>query len=671
VADRLDLFLAASPAFSPLRAAGNLLESDLQAVTRPAVAEAVARLLMVLGESARLKLYVDSPWGQAAAELLADQFAAFLAGTTGPLGDWPDGGYGARTVGPAGTVEPLYGGFDLQFGDDDAGNTYGGVARPADAGGRVAELVADLQTLGFDAPAAGTTVFGPRVAMAVRELQIEASQAQISAERGGVRGAFDQYRRYLGDVHGVVDAETRRVLQLWLGLARIDGDQPELPALADLTNPRNALTVIATVSTNTPGPTAAQAIGSGIWGPDGAPAGGVDTFDFATEDRRHWAVDRLQRSGPPVAAEAPVLADFGGGAVPLVAVDVVPLGRYNAAGPLAFDIGGPITFQSDHWASTELTLANFQLNARADMPARPADWRIVYAMTEPETWGFADVVNAWDPAMLSFGWCHWTQVLGGGDGEMGALLAWYRGRDAPGYQRDLGAWGLRPVNWAGATKINPGKYTAPIRLFGVRDTAGIADQATPQPATAADDYLQHTWLRSWRAIYRVQQALRRSPGMAAATREFAVQRIWDVLNTQWLGAPSPFTNPATTLGDIFNSEQALVALMRWHVNRPNNVFTNVVGTPAAFLAGAVAAAVAAYRAAPPGHAGLIPTAQLTAAANPGAVAFQNSLIADLTNAAADPAGTVRAATAVAVTPGGVALSAAPGSYPGPLPVPVP
>ena len=667
VADRISLFLEASSTFHALFAAGDLLESALQGVARPATAAAVTRTLSMVGDAALIERAQLSPWGQASVELLADQFAAFVAGTVGPLGPWPDAGYGARTIGPAGAVQRLYGGFDLQFGDDDANQRYGGALRAADAGDRVAELVADLATLGFTAPAAGTTAFDPRVAMAVREFQIEAAQSQVSAERDGARGAHPQLRRYLGEIHGVVDAETRRTLQIWLGLPRVVGDPAELLAGGRLTNPRNGLQVVACASTNTPGPSASQVVAGNLWGPNGTPVGGVDGFDFAIENRRHWAVDVLLRWGTPVAAEMPTLADFGGAAVPLQNVDVVPLGRFDTAGPDAFDIGGPQNTRTDHWSSTELTLARFLLGARADLPAREADWRVVYGFTEPETWGFSDVVNAWDPAMLSFGWCHWTLVLLGGDGEMGAFLAWYRRRDAQGFRRDFGSWGVNAVEWAATTRISPGKYTAPVRVFGVRD-AGVAGTVVPEEPTAADAYLNHTWLRSWRTIYRAQQALRRSPAMAAANREFAVRRVWEVLANRWTGAAA-FSDADTTWGDLFTSEAAIVALMRWHINRPNDVYSNAAGNPDNFVSAIVNAAVVDCRAATPNVGPRIATASLRLPADAGAVAFQERLIDELVNPAVDVNGTVRAATALAVRPGGVALSRAPGSYPGPLAIP--
>lgn len=666
VSNRRDRFLADSPTFAPLAAAGTLTQADIQPVARRAVRLAITRCLVLWGFRPMVPAWRDTPWALAAADLLADQLAAVLAGTAGPMGAWPDAGFGARAVGPDGTTQRLYGGFDLQMGDDDGARRFGGVVQPAgDPGGRVAELVADLRTLGFTAPAAGTTTFGPRVAMAVREFQVEASQPWLSARRGGAAGWARSWRRYLGEVHGVVDAETRRVLQLWLDLRRLDGERPEHESAAGLSTARNGLRVVVTAVTPDPGPVAAAVAANGqdVWGPMGnPPANRRDAFDYDDTGRRHWGVDALLRFGDPVAAEQPNLALFGA-PVPAAGIDAVPLGRFHAAGVAAWDIGGPQTFGSDHWASTLLTWARFQEGVNADMPARQADWRVLYSGTIPETWAYADVVNAWDRALLSLGWCHWTLVLGNGDGEMGGFLSWYRNRDAPGYEQDFRSWGVVPDPWP-VQKVNPGKYTGPVRLFGVR-VGALADRAQAREARPADAHLYHTWMRSWRVIYRVQQAKRRSPGMWTAMREFSVRRIWDMLATRWTGA-AHFDDADTSWADIFNSEQAVTALLRFHINQPGMLFRNAAGAPADFIAGVVQEAVNRYRAVPGVPPGDIPTASLADPAVVGMTQFQDELVARMVAPGVDGQATIRANVAAAVVPpGGPALSRAPGTYPGP------
>ncbi|MEN3281422.1 MAG: hypothetical protein V7607_2562 [Solirubrobacteraceae bacterium] len=664
VTERQQRFLEASTAFAALAGAGKLTAPDLQVVSRAVLPAALRRLSRSRSER---EAEAATPWGQAAVQLIADELAAWLAGMAGPLGGWPAAGFGARTVGPQGTTTPLYGGWDLQYDDSDGALRFAGAVRPADPGHHLEHLVADLRTLGFTAAATGTTEFDARVALAVREFQIEASQARVNAVRAGTRAATDTWRRYLGRIHGIVDAETRRMLQLWLDLPRVAGEPAEMLSETGVSEIRNGLRVVACASTPGKTPVASPVVADDIWGPLGTPSAttGIDHFDFMTTGRRHWAVDQLQRWGAPVAAEAPTLGDFGGPPVPPTDVDVVPLGRYGTPGPDVYDIGGGETYETDHWSSTLLTLARFHEHPRASVPVRDEDWPIVYGMTYPETSGFADVPNAYDKALLSFGWCHWTMVVPGGDGELGALLSWYRERDPAGFDADFARWGVAAQLWP-ATRDAPGKHTAPILLYGVR-AAGIASPFVALRPPAADGYLRHTWMRSWRTIFRVGQALRRSDGLHAAMREFAVRRIWEVLNWPWTGTVS-FAAGAS-LGDLFTSQQAVVALMRWHINKPSRLF----GAGPAFavqllLNDAVNKADAAYRAVVPIGAANIDASTLDDPALSGAVGFQKSLIARLTAPGAGQ-DTVDAPGAIAaLLPGGAKLSADPGSYPGPAAV---
>ena len=660
VSERLAWFLTSS-SFQRLAAAGKTDEASLRTLARAVAPAALRRLSRSRRER---EDEAGTPWGQAALELLADQFAAVLAAAAGPLGGWPTGGFGARSVGTRGTIAPLYGGWDLQFGDDDAALRYAGLARTA-TGGHITALVADLRTLGFTAPDENTTTFDARVAMAVREFQIEASQAKICVPREGRRVATPAVRQYLGRCHGIVDAETRRLLQLWLDLPRVDGDPAE-HAQANVSRARNGLLVVACGSTPQTVPVASQVVKVDLWGPCGTPkADGVDTFDYKVTDRRHWAVDRLQRWETPRAAEMPNLFDFSEGiVVPLQDVDVVPIGRHNT-----HIIHGPWLISSDTWRSTQLTLDRFRQHPRAGVPVREEDWRIVCGMTQPETSGFADIMNGYDHALFSFGWCHWTlraavQGKEAGPGELGALLAWYRQRDPEAFNADFGRWGVAAPMWP-TKREAPGKYIASVLFYGL-PANGFA---VPHRAAAPGDghYLNHTWMRSWRVFYRIAQSVRRSAGMHAAMREFAVRRIWELLHHTWSWAGvALFTTPAT-LGQLFTSQKAIVALLRWHINQPGDLF----GDRAPFtaqkrLADAVRTAAAEYRRV----AGLGPNILIDAATldDPnaaGAVAFQNQLLTSLT---INEPESVRAGDAVAAKlPDGTSLSGAPGTYPGPVP----
>ncbi|WP_462076206.1 peptidoglycan-binding domain-containing protein [Nitrospira sp. CMX1] len=654
---------------------------------------------------------IETPWGRAALDMLTDELAALLAEQpSSGFGAWPSAGFGVRRFDATHRPEPMYGQWDLQFGDNDGERRYAGRVRAGDPGGHVAALVADLRELGFTAPVDGTTRFDARVAMAVREFQIEANQVDLSIDRGGVQKVRSP-RRYFGRVHGIVDGETRRLIQLWLNRPRVEGDPQPLGPSVD--HARNGLLVIACVAQPGPDPLAARPVhpqGSDVWGamgePDQPPPGvaGVvqgDDFDFMFLHCRHWAIDRLSRWDPPVAEEPPILANFGP-PVPFAGVDAVPLGRYTNA-----YIGGPsMAFFSrrDHWQSTLLTWNRFQDSPSPDLPPRPEDWRVLYGMTYPETFGYEDVINGYDPALLSIGWSHWTLATHRWEDdppplhreadvrEMGAMLAWYRHRDPEGFHRDLGQFGLHTPAWGtAAVQFNgPGLHNGRILMWGAGDSNNRLNLVLPQEPDVTQWHLEHTWMRSWRWVYRFLQVARLSTSFRRANREFLLRRIITFLAAPYRGGGFA-GEPPPSIGALACSEQAVIALMRWHINLPGYVIRRN-GHPGARLREAVDAAANAYRKLPgvpelpDAHA--IVVATLADPGNPRAVAFQEKLIEGLlsqTEPIPDPGephdpdhvchpyegdfGTVRACYAVHNPPAGVPIfRRLPGSYaPPPLP----
>ncbi|MBK6715368.1 MAG: hypothetical protein IPG57_09805 [Burkholderiales bacterium] len=327
---------------------------------------------------------LNTPWGGAALDVLSDELADLLSvQPSRHFGAWPGAGLGVRRFNAATHVpEFMYGAWDLQFDDDDATAKYAGSVRAGGGKGHVEALVNDLRALGFTAPAAGTTRFDARVAMAVREFQIEAAEERLSLDAAGVQHAqrVRSPRRYFGRVHGIVDGETRRLLQLWLNLPNVEGDLGPLGPPG--TQAHNALLVVACESTAPNQPVAASVVSDDIWGPLAIPLpSGVDSFDFQTEGRRHWTIDWLKRWGEPVAAEAPVLASFGP-PVPAADVDATPLGRYQRKGGENYDLGGPAMLNSDHWRSTLQTLARFQeLPSVVGAAERRQDWLVLFGIT--------------------------------------------------------------------------------------------------------------------------------------------------------------------------------------------------------------------------------------------------------------------------------------------------
>jgi hypothetical protein len=182
---------------------------------------------------------MDSPWGAAMLDRLRDDFVAFLAaGQAAGASSWSRGQWpGKRTW-----LEP-YGGYLLQRDDRDVMGIWGGRSRGGQSGQFVETLQRRLRDIGFpvnDDPG----VFGESTEFAVRELQLQAAGARVTAIGGPavpMEADFDCHRRYLGPAHGMVDGETARTVDLWWSPAdhgfpaiRIVPFQLVLPVPADV-----------------------------------------------------------------------------------------------------------------------------------------------------------------------------------------------------------------------------------------------------------------------------------------------------------------------------------------------------------------------------------------------------------------------------------------------------
>ncbi|MEV5410327.1 hypothetical protein AB0K60_16000 [Thermopolyspora sp. NPDC052614] len=604
---------------------------------------------------------LNTSWSRQVVTTLADWFATLfrpdLAQT--PVPDpWPSGFLVHRPGAAAGA--PLYGGFDLQHGDADAGRVYGGTARPADAGGRVAQLVADLASLGFTGVPAGTSQFDENVRATVREFQIEASQPWLFARLGGADARVRPWRRYLGQAHGVVDWETRRCLQIWLELPRVPADGPELSTEAGVTSPRNPVRICACRSTPATAPREPRPIfADDLWAWD----------SMVTPDRRVWAFDRLRRV-PAFPADEPDGSHPGfGGLDPRFAsadVHAHRLGRWLS--DAAANFHGPSTWPpSDTWTTTVLTWPRFLL-AFADAVVTFSVFRVMYAASAVETGGKIDALNCYDRARLSLGPFHWTLFLNPksqpGDpdedavGELGAMLSFYKHRAPAAFRRDFQSWGVDAVPWPPPPE-SPGKYLAPVLLLGLRRPGDSAlDRSTPRALNnGVADLAAMEWFRSWRSFFRVMTALRTSPDFLDQALRFGLHRL-DAVRAIPLDMPNVFTGG--TLGDIVTSEQGWAALMRYHINMPGLLVQTIAAGGAVAAHTRTRLTEAAQNAFP----GALPVAPAVAAAD---ARFQEDLVDRMVTTAPQYVGAdlainaqVPAAGVPAGTPRG--LSNAPGSF---------
>ncbi|MER9375488.1 hypothetical protein [Mesorhizobium sp. M0491] len=194
-------------------------------------------------------------------------------------------------------------------------------------------------------------------------------------------------------------------------------------------------------------------------------------------------------------------------------------------------------------------------------PEKQSTFRVIKALAQVEAAVF-DGINAWDTSVLSAGPYHYTAFPAGdvGPSELGAFLAYFATRSAAEFRDLFLGFGLGPREaWS------PKLFNKSDRTY--RAEIGFVDAAGSLATPSLDG---RNWLRTWHSFYRVQYALRSSPGLQGSVWPFARQRIRDVLATPF-GAGAP--PGAKTLKDVFKSERTVAMLMRWHVFRPAHITT--------------------------------------------------------------------------------------------------
>ncbi len=560
---------------------------------------------------------VNSPWGAAMLDEVARRFTEFLLNglaTDGwNIGTWP------RKPSP---LAP-YGGFLLRFGDNDAARRYGGIDGAVATEQRyVRTLQEQLDRVGFTSVGTPDGAFGPGTAMALRELQIEAQQNQVwqelPAPTGGQAVALAA-RRFRGRVNGCLDPETAATLAEWL-------------------NPVGAVRNLCPVTVHTrtvPASGLGPVVDQDVW-----------RFNQVQQTNvRFYAVDRLRRYPIPesrVIGEDPGMAAIGNFAPNLTT--------------------GPVLDLRTSWPEATINLRN--LVPPALLPPAPVDvattalgstYRVIRAICHVECQGRYDIINAYDAGRVSIGVCHWA-LQSTGIGELAAMLAYYAAMDPAGFERDLGRLGIAPEKpWDRSTWTrgnDQAKFEGRLALYGLRDARGrvhpadllpLGDLAKPNDPPA-DEYVID-YLRGWHNIHRLAMALRCYPSTRHLNWRFLLARLRMLLARPWhkgtANDPGPVVSGGggfrvATFGDVFTSEQAVAALLRWHVNRP----ARVVGST-----GAVNETRDAYQAVF-GTDRVVLTAMTRAAADAAQVALAQEMI-DRAPAAAGFQDTVRNAVTYA------------------------
>jgi hypothetical protein len=506
-----------------------------------------------------------------AATFVKRAYADLDLSVTGALLRWQEVG-ALDFLGPIETATgaELYGGWDLQRGDDDGTHRYGGAVRterlPSGVEpGYVAQLRADLAELGFgpmfqykrdEAVVQAWPAADPWLERAVRELQLYARMPNVAFEIAG--GPFLFYGDalssvpnplpYGGPVSGVVNAETRAVISHWLAhrlRCPIVVEARRRDADDEFTLPWNG----------------AGSDVDNLWRTDQVATQAPRMFgrDFTG----HWALT----------AESVAAGRSLNGFV---------IGEWNKALQQ-----GPWTNPPDHvWAETEVTAERLTGKTVAAMSAdERSTFRIVRAVAEVECIGYFDCFNAYDAGFISAGPYHWTLGLNLGgnstvNAELPPFLAYLKSRGgdaAAAYEAAFGSFGCAvegdwPQHGSGAaTPFWNGDHHKYEGWVSFEDDHGNAVEAPRLNHEGAD------WFRQWHWYCRFALNARTLEVMRRRMWDYARLRIRDVFSTPWEPAiqtadpAAPGGTRPATIGDIFTSERSVAVIIRWHVNRPGNL----------------------------------------------------------------------------------------------------
>lgn len=195
-------------------------------------------------------------------------------------------------------------------------------------------------------------------------------------------------------------------------------------------------------------------------------------------------------------------------------------------------------------------------------------FKVVRAVSEVECMGHFDSITAYDNAFISAGPCHWTLGIADAqgsvaDGELGAFLSYFQSRSPDSYLEAFGFFGLHPESWESAGVINDSltNYTARIHM-----EAEEANEAVPR------EEVEFNYYKTWHWFYRFVKAGRHNIEYQRSMWDMARFRIRDIRSCLWQ------QNSENVIGDIFTSERAVAILVRWHVRFPADVCRNGVAS---------------------------------------------------------------------------------------------
>ncbi len=208
-------------------------------------------------------------------------------------------------------------------------------------------------------------------------------------------------------------------------------------------------------------------------------------------------------------------------------------------------------------------------------------FKVIRAVSEIESSGRLDVMNAYDAAVQSLGPFQQTIIASTaskprtiGNGELPAFLSEVMSLPDSWLRDWFQMHGMRLPAWDenSMRDTQAKKYTAPI----LRETEAGQEpnnwQEVPQEREVAEQF------RHWHWTYRLAMLARTHRGCQQTFWTACKRRVDDILSTPWGALPTGSTWPKTTcIGDVFRSETSVAMLLRVHVNAPGYVCSTNAG----------------------------------------------------------------------------------------------
>ncbi|MGB7208409.1 MAG: DUF2272 domain-containing protein [Pyrinomonadaceae bacterium] len=377
-----------------------------------------------------------------------------------------------------------------------------------------------------------TGVFDVDTEWAVREFQIYAKCTTVATitnpaaaryvdRLSGVRNAY--FAGLNDPVSGVVDSGTRARIEAWIR------ERYRCPVVIDALgkDAGGSFTVVR---------------GENLWARGDYPNSNARMF--ARDFSGTYTLPPGRRSEDPIQ-----LGDFA---------------RYGGqSGPRSDRLGF-----GDQWPEAEITLNNLFGTAQGLRAETLSSFRVMRAVSEVESRGFFDSINAYDNVFISQGPFH--QPIGEANdrsgGELCGILSEYEAHGSYDFLLAFGQYGIQ------ATK-KWGRNGSDLLVGQRRYATTMSFEIEGKMFEPRLDANSLNYLRSWHWFYRWMMAGRTVQGYRMAFWRGARQRLRALLSTEGAAFPK-IAGAAGRIGDIYTSERSVALILRWHVRMPAHMAAN-------------------------------------------------------------------------------------------------